>query len=319
MKKTVFIMSILSSLFSVSCVAFGKNTPSDKHIISFEYHYIGTIGANSHSYHIDAKTQPATLMVEDMLADDYGVMKGEVSEQLLSDLDSLCEAYKVYRWDGYDEVAKGVCDGRGFSLYVTYADGTRVSVHGMNSAPKDFYKFERELKELFKAPCEQLYEEARQKKIAQGINGNLTSMMVNFIQKGTSGSDRYEIYITRENIRNDNFSVKIHSVSGTVFPEGDYMYYCHLQDDAIAWADFEKLIKKHDLIQWYNYDKPAEDYNNAEWFQVSFGFSDNMRLNACGTEHPQNYDAFRKDFLTLLRKNLKKAQNNYGLREYGHE
>ena len=34
---------------------------------------------------------------------------------------------------------------------------------------------------------------------------------------------------------------------------------------------------------------------------IDFGFSDGMKLDACGTEHPENYDGFRTAFIEWMK------------------
>ena len=45
-------------------------------------------------------------------------------------------------------------------------------------------------------------------------------------------------------------------------------------------------------------------------FQLSLGF-ENENLNAHGTEHPEGYDEFRKEFLELLVKTALKVAEKY--------
>jgi hypothetical protein len=52
-----------------------------------------------------------------------------------------------------------------------------------------------------------------------------------------------------------------------------------------------------------DFNQSADDYNNKEWFQLDWNF-ENGRIDAYGTAHPEHYDAFRKDFLTLLRQTV---------------
>ena len=39
---------------------------------------------------------------------------------------------------------------------------------------------------------------------------------------------------------------------------------------------------------------------DREWFQISLGFDDGLSINAMGSEPPENYDAFRADFLRVM-------------------
>lgn len=59
------------------------------------------------------------------------------------------------------------------------------------------------------------------------------------------------------------------------------------------------MVEKYKLVNWYDYDVEAEDYSNSEWFQIDI-FDDGKYLRACGTEKPENYDEFRKEFLSYM-------------------
>jgi hypothetical protein len=73
-----------------------------------------------------------------------------------------------------------------------------------------------------------------------------------------------------------------------------------MPDSDINWQGVAALVRKYDLVKWMDYDRAAEDYNNCEWFQIELGFEQG-HISAMGTLHPDNYDNFRRDFLTILR------------------
>lgn len=301
--KAKFILIIMSIFSFLSC----NGTKSTKvPIKSFTYHYDGTIGGNSFTYSIKPDSAGHVFRAEMLEHMDYGEMSCPLDETFMENLRLVCEKHDIFRWNGYDKNNPHVCDGHGFSLDVEYEDGCSVDVHGMNMSPNGYWDFDKEMLALFKPVVDSLLEEGKQRQIAAGVSGPMTSIIMNFIQKGTSGSDSYEVFFLRREIRSGNFSVRIKSRSGEFFPVGEWNYYGDADDDKICWDAFADLVKKYDIIKWYDYDKAAEDYNNAEWFQLSCGF-ENGHISAYGTEHPENYDAFRTDFLQLLRKVVDKS------------
>ena len=287
----------------LSCAHAGDG---DAHIKRFTYHYDGTIGGNSHTYDVKvADDGTAVIKILDMMHYDYGEMEGTVDSDFVMALESLCNKHNVRRFDGFDKVNRYVCDGSGFSLNITYNNGKTVSAHGMNESPKGFYEFAEDMHQLFKPCCERIYAAALQKKIEKGVSGEPTFIMANFIQGGTSGSDRYEVLISRQGIRDNNYEVSIRSVSGDFFPVGEYKIYTAVPDNDIDWEGFAKLVEKYGLVKWMDYDRAAEDYNNSEWFQLDLSFEQG-RISAMGTLPPENYDDFRRDFLNLLRKGVER-------------
>lgn len=46
--------------------------------------------------------------------------------------------YDVRSWDGFDKVDRFALDGEDFNLYITFADGTRISAKGSNRFPENY-------------------------------------------------------------------------------------------------------------------------------------------------------------------------------------
>ena len=194
-------------------------------------------------------------------------------------------------------------DGDGFSMTYYFSDGNNCSAHGSNAYPEGYGIFKGSVDGLFRPLVEKLKEDARAAVIEKGITGKASSAMVNFMQRGDSGSDKYEFYMYKTDRKDsNNFDLQILSDSGEFIEEGKYSIYGHLngEDFDLSWLD--ELVEKYELIKWYDYDETAEDYNNEEWFQISIGFDGDEPLNisAMGTKHPENYDAFREEFIVKM-------------------
>ena len=276
-------------------------------ITRFTYHFDGTIGRNSHTYKVQIADGKATISIEDMRHSDYGEMVDTVGEDFIQALENLCSKHHVKRYNGFKGHDRHVCDGAGFSLSIRYGDGKSVEASGMNDFPWGYKDFYADLHSLFEPYYNRMCEAALQQKKAKGVNGKLTFMLMSFIQRGEAGRDVYKILISRTGIRQPNIEVNIRSVSGEFFPKGEYHHYTDLSDEAVNWDQFEALVKKYDLVQWMDFQQTAEDPNNAEWFQLAFSFEDG-RINASGTAHPEHYDAFRREFLALLKTTLSAIQ-----------
>lgn len=279
----------------------GMNAEGDQSgVDTFYYAYHGSIGGDSYSYSVNAEDGKHFFVYESMLYPDYGELTREVDDAFLDQLTQLYQDCHLAAWDGFDKTNEFVLDGDGFSLSITFRDGKSLSAYGSNSTPNGYKDFCEKMEALFSPLKQEMLEEKRQEKIAEGISGKLEFMMVNYMQRGASGSDKYEIFITMPGVREKNFDVQISSESGELLPEGTYQYYEAVEADKIDFAGIQALIEKYDLITWYNYDETDEDYANKEWFQMSFGFDDGKTLNAMGTKHPEHYEEFRKEFLELI-------------------
>lgn len=286
--------------------ASGEQSP----INTFYYSYNASIGGDSYSYSVIEEDDKHFFVFESMLYPEYGEMKREVAESFLDQLTQLYQEYHLASWNGFHQSNEYVLDGDGFSLTINLQDGASLTAGGTNSYPEGYRDFREKMEELFSPMKQEMLEEKRQEKIAEGLLGKLDFMMVNFMQRGASGSDKYEVFITKPGVREKNFDVRITSESGEMIPEGTYQYYEAVAEDEIDFAGVQALIEKYDLITWYNYDETAEDYANQEWFQISFGFDGGKTLNAMGTKHPEHYEEFRREFLELILRMCEQLDGN---------
>ena len=281
-------------------------------IVRFRYSYQGSIGGDSYSYELKAGDNGAELSFDSMLHRDYGELTGPVGKDFIDALDALIEETKIYKWDGFDKTATGVLDGDGFSLHVTFADGKRLNASGTNAYPNGYGDFKRKLDEFMRPETDKLLETARQKLIAGGLEGLPRLILMNFKQRGASGSDSYEMLLSREGVRSANFELRVKSDSGDFFPKGEYSYYTTVPDEAIGFEEFDRIFRKYDVIKWHKFDKAAKDYYNSEWFQMNLSY-ENIIVSARGTDHPDNYDSFRREFLEAVYAMYRNARDNYGI------
>lgn len=280
----------------------------------FSYSYSGSIGGNNYIYTVSEEDGKVTFEYSSMEYTDDESYVVEIDRSVLDDLNQLYLDQRIAEWNGYTKYAPNVLDGDGFSLMMEFEDGDRFFASGSNAYPDRYFDFCSKMMEILGPFAEQAADARRQAKIDEGIEGDLNGFLVDFTQHGSSGEDKYNFYILREGRREKNFDVQITSESGEFFEKGTHNFYCSLPDEAINFDGVKQLIEKYDIIQWMDFDEDAEDYMNSEWFQVSFDF-DNNAINAMGTEHPEHYDEFRKEFLELMADMIEKAVKDYGLEE----
>ena len=278
----------------------GTAAPNTSGIVYFSYSDYESMG-NSYTWTVECRDGSVWFTTEDFAHEEYGQMTAEADPALAEQLEQLYLEHGIAAWNGFDGYDPYVLDGGGFSLSITFGDGQTLYAEGDNSYPKGYGAFMTALRELLSPLEKECLEEGRQKKIAEGLHGELECVMVNFIAHGTSGRNSYEFFLTGNDVREKNFDVRVYTEDGEFFPEGEKNLLLTVDDSLLRFDEVRALIDRYDLIQWYGYEETAEDYNNAEWFQIYFGFDDGSEINAMGTEHPENYDAFRADFLTLMR------------------
>lgn len=78
---------------------------------------------------------------------------------LLDKAKEILEKYEVGKWNGFHETDPMALDGSGFSLRVTFSDGTKISASGNNRFPENYDSFCSELGDLVAPAIEQWQSE----------------------------------------------------------------------------------------------------------------------------------------------------------------
>ena len=277
-------------------------------ITLFEYDYIGSIGADSHTYTLKKDEDKWTFTFSGMQYSEYGEVQKEAGPEVIAALKEACERNGVGAWDGFNESNPEVLDGDGFSFTMRFADGTRLRAGGSNAYPKGYFAFLNEMNGILAPLREEVLAEKRKEIIANFKGGEFEGGLFNFIQKGSAGSDSYFAMIFKQGTRTSNCEIRVKTAEYSNLPGGELKIMKTVPDEVLHLSEIDEIIKKYNLIEWYDYDKAAKDYNNSEWFQISLGYGETS-INACGTEHPKHYDAFRKAFLAVLKKIIDEAKD----------
>ena len=324
-KGWIVIMAVLALFSFFGCkkndpdefdTVKGEDGLGDKAVLNesgiafFSYSYGGSIGGNSWTVAVERQDDAAnTVTYNAMEYGDLGDLQMAAGSELTEELERIYSEHKLYRWEGFSKSDTGVLDGSGFSLFITFNDGKSMSASGENAWPDGYNEFTNDLGSTLAPYLSEMVEKAQQEKIDAGVSGSLNTLMLNFMQHGDSGSDKYEVLIIRPHGSGSrkSFDVQIYSESGDFIEPGKYNYYYDLPEDELALEEFAALFEKYNLIRWYGWDETAENYNDAEWFQLAFSF-ENGEMQAMGTAHPENYDAFRQEALQLLVKTIRDAE-----------
>jgi len=292
-----YVIMSIASLLLHSCQAF--STPQAP-IKSFSYNYDGTIGGNTFSWTVTRKEDGTVLFQQfDHMRTGHEDLYDTLPAAFMDSLEAICSKHKIHRWDGFRGNNQYVCDGDGFSLSIRYEDGRKVDAHGMNSYPNGFREFRDDLYELCNPIRDHIWEMARQRKREKGVSGDLQGMLWVFSNHYPGPDYTYEALIRHDALIENNVDITIKHSDGSIFPEGDFRIYCRVTDDKIHWDKFAALIQKHRLARWCDFDEHDTENKAAEWFQVGFDF-DEGEINASGSAHPEDYDAFREEFLQLF-------------------
>ena len=279
-------------------------------IMRYRYIYCNSFRSGSFNFEV-VRNDSDSAVIKYLSADhdEYGTMELKTSGEILDALYQMYLKHKAARWNGYHKYNEGVLDGSGFSFDIEFNDGENMSCSGDNCSPEGYGAYKKELLEIIEPYLQQMRDKGRDEMIGKGISGELNMAMVNFISN-TFGKDRFEMMIRQYNENRKNFDVRIASYTGEFIEKGKYNYYYMLPDEDIGFENIKALIEKYGIIRWYDWDKTARDPNNAEWFQICFSFETGS-IQAMGTEHPDNYDEFRRELLKYIVEVIRKAEAKY--------
>ncbi len=262
----------------------------------FSYSYRGSIGGNSYTRTAAVEDGKVVLTLDKMEKRDYGKMEGEASPGFAAALDELCKKHRLVRWNGFDKFNRHVLDGSGFGLHIKFNDGKEVEADGSNAFPNGYRDFAEDMHALFKPEEDKLLEKKRLELAAEGVSGKLNFVMINIAGNHGYGDDRYFALLSVGGVRSTNCELRIKSYSGKYLPEGEYNVYKNVPDEMIGMEELAAIAEKYKIIDWYDY-YAHED--GGEYFQISFSY-EKGHINASGTKHPENYDGFRHDVLTVI-------------------
>lgn len=223
----------------------------------------------------------------------------DVDEETMDKLSKKCAELNVQSWNKFSKVAKGVLDGEGFSLKVTYEDGTTVNAHGDNSFPKHFGEFESGVSEILMPVVNQAMEKERDKMFAKGMYGDpLQYAMICYKDRGASGDDDYFFAIGRAPDY-PKFELAVKSVSGDFIEPGSYKFNGEFDNTDKLLDEIQEVLSKYKVYRWDGYDESTPDYNDREWFQLTFEY-DEAGIGCMGCGDTENYAEVRQEILEIL-------------------
>ncbi len=272
---------------------------------SFGYSYDGTIGADSYSYKIQKEKDENTgeektfFIYSDMTRRDYGDMKKEISPDVLAQLYEIYLKHKICRWDGFSRYNPNVCDGDGFSLWMRFGDGASLSAHGSNACPEGYGAFMSDMNKILLPLANETFEQARERRIANGTDGDLYEVIARFANAGDGGKDSYDISVSLFDPGVEEIYLDLKS-GGEYFPEGKINGTARISGEDVILGEIQGIIDRYGLIRWLDYEGRSDREGIREYFSVSFRYDGGLQIDARGTEHPENYDVFKKEFLTLV-------------------
>lgn len=143
------LLMILGALACLRTVAPGKPKPQHAQapLVGFSYAHRGSTYDSFYVYEVKEINGSYRFCYLPMSED--GIQTAVLKEADAATLLELIERHQLWEWDGFDETAKSVRDGTGFSLTISFADGTAIKANGSNAFPPRHSELLHDMKTLF--------------------------------------------------------------------------------------------------------------------------------------------------------------------------
>lgn len=230
----------------------------------------------------------------------YGVyhMDEVLQQDYMTFLSRLATDYRMDKWNGFDKVDNRILDGSMFSLEITLSDGKTIYAHGSNAYPKNFSEPMNQVEDLIDK-LTRVYSDMYPKQIQseemycfrmefRGQPYTTSEFKLNCYLQDTS--NQLEIRIRdREDLQSE-----------------DYAFYGTCRE--FPFGEVQALIRKYDIPSWNGW---AMTDGEGEQFNLEALYDSGERIEAYGTVHPENYEAFREEIMDLLMEFIRENNESF--------
>ena len=218
-----------------------------------------------------------------------------VTEEELRKLASDLLSLDILSWDGFDESESndpGLLDGdSSFVLKIHMNDGQTVSARGYNAEPENASEVFLLLQDFFEA-----HEGSSGEYVREFPDSEATFLSISFAPPHANHLSRwYRLEFRRSTGR---WSFLVRDPEGDFAEKGtDYGDYGD-SDSELPFGTFLEILKKYHIAEWNGTDS-VDSFAEEEWqVTVTFENGDEFRIDT--TDHPEEYEAFRKECVQAI-------------------
>lgn len=225
---------------------------------------------------VTAEAGYGSYTMDEVLEEDYMTWLGQLAAQ-----------YRMDKWDGFDKVNQHILDGEQFKLYITLADGKTIKASGSNAYPKNFTEPMREVGALIDELM-RTYSNMYPKQIQ---SEDLVYFSLVFRNEPYATSE-FKV-LCYDNGEDKELNVRIRGREDLM--DGEYEFVGTCED--FPFDEVQAIIRRHDIPSWNGW---AMTEGDEEQFNLELNYESGEMLEAYGTVHPKNYDAFHEEITDLL-------------------
>ena len=269
-------------------------------IKSFEYNGSGTAINDMFSYIFTNEEDGVRLEYDFYINGDEAEGETMLDVAVMDELTRLSDTYEIAeKWDGFDEVAEGVLDGSGFSLYMEFEDGSYMSASGYNDFPKGYGEFEKAFNEMLDSVVDKAaIKDKLFPKVIESENLNYISVDFHIDGFYTAGGAGYEFMARSDAPYEDGNTSEIYARNDEekLFGEETGKYFS--KKVGYSLEPFQSILKKYNIAAWNGYDEYSGESN--EWFSIYAAYESEERITAYGSLAPEKYEEFKRDIINAF-------------------
>ena len=116
-------------------------------VTAFSFSHNGMPRDDCYNYSLSQEADGLHLNAE--LFAGSSVVDAVIDEAVLEELSAIAQRYHLDKWDGFNKTNSNALDGEGFSISITFADGSSVSASGRNAFPNGYAEAQSDICALF--------------------------------------------------------------------------------------------------------------------------------------------------------------------------
>lgn len=207
--------------------------------------------------------------------------------------------YGALNWHGYSihKSMKGVLDaGDSYNLYLSFSDGSVVTVNSYNSKPEGWNDFYAAVRDIFEESAD--YSAYTINEFSEDRCGRI---IIEFMDGTNNPRNDFKLDI---NVRRDlgtwSWSVKLKDSDGIYLDRNtDVSVYKEESIDTYSCGKIIDALNKNRIQTWDGVYKSVPD--EKRYMNISIWDSvDDKTVTACGNSVPENYDAARDELVRAI-------------------
>lgn len=279
----------------------GTGGVQEMKIRSFSFSHNGMSMEQCYNYDLK-KEEGKTILTCSVVVPGQGFVDTsfEVDEGALEEFEKLVNEYQLWKWDGFNEYAKDILDGAGFSMSFETEDGKRISAHGSNSFPKNYSQVGPRISSAFNKVVVESGKVYPRTVVREG----LTEVYVNYSK--SSENKLFSVNV-QQNASSLGLSITVYGYEDKL---GHKTYTYRGACGSFPFEEVQEVVKKYDLLSLNGWN--VSDYEpNKDYFCINLGYESGEYITMEGDTPPRDYEAVKEELIDILSTFINENEPNF--------